>query len=713
LRFSLLTGSGLFDQDYWHVDDVCVGSSVGVTDLGITMTSSGSFTPGELVSYTMTVTNYGPIVEPGPITIIDTLPTGLTFVAGSAGWSCLATGQVVACTQNTSLAVNASITLTLTAQINAGAPNSITNTATVSGQSNDTATANNTATKTDGFFVPSYVFTTGACTNGVTVGTGSCQLFVWSPQISAKPSANVYITAVNASNVATQLSASSATTVGMQFGLSCHNPATNAGIQASFSASSTALPLCTANGSTPSTWTAGDNQVFATGSPSVGPFTFNYADAGEVELYMRKTTATTQLGSSGSFVVKPVGLCLYSTDLVNCAAADASCAKAKAAGDTFNLTLKAVAWQSNGDTDFCSGNATTPNFKLSAIDLTHTLIAPAAGAAGDISVSTIDITSNGWASISQTVSEVGVFTFTATPPPYLPTPSNPAGETIAAASTGNFGRFYPHHFTTTVTPGSGSFTYSAQPFTTLVTAMNTAGTITSNYAGAFARETTLTDANAASNNSDTLGAFANAVIPLTQFINGVATLDTTVYKLSYTFTDKETAPLEVRIGSAPLKMRAIETADPTITSIGYAEGLTPILSGRVRMANAYGTERLALSVVAQTEYYNGSAWVLNTGDNSPVLTAAPGLAQYFSTVSISSSATCNGSACTTISPLTAGSLGLVMAAPNAPGYVDVTLDVPVWLQYPWHSATATNPTARVTFGIYGGNNRVIYRRESY
>jgi MSHA biogenesis protein MshQ len=243
--------------------------------------------------------------------------------------------------------------------------------------------------------------------------------------------------------------------------------------------------------------------------------------------------------------------------------------------------------------------------------------------------------------------------------------------------------------------------------------MNTAGTITSNYAGAFARETTLTDANAASNNSDTLGAFANAVIPLTQFINGVATLDTTVYKLSYTFTDKETAPLEVRIGSAPLKMRAIETADPTITSIGYAEGLTPILSGRVRMANAYGTERLALSVVAQTEYYNGSAWVLNTGDNSPVLTAAPGLAQYFSTVSISSSATCNGSACTTISPLTAGSLGLVMAAPNAPGYVDVTLDVPVWLQYPWHSATATNPTARVTFGIYGGNNRVIYRRESY
>lgn len=731
LRFSLLTGSGLFDQDYWHVDDVCVGSSVGATDLGITMTSSGSFTPSELVSYTMTVNNHGPIVEPGPITIIDTLPTGLTFVAGSVGWSCLATGQVVACTQNTSLAVNATTTLTLTAQINVGAPNSITNSATVSGQSNDTATANNTATKTDGFFVPSYVFTTGACTNGVTVGTGSCQLLTWSPQTSAKPSANVYITAVNASNVATQLSASSATTVGMQFGLSCHNPTTNAGIQASFSAASTALPLCTANGATPSGWTASDNQVFATGSPSVGPFNFNYADAGEVELYVRKTTATTQMGSSGNFVVKPVGLCLYSTDLANCAAADASCAKEKAAGDTFNLTLKAVAWQSNGDTDLCNGNATTPNFKLSAIDLTHTLVAPAAGAVGTISVDTIDFTSNGWASVNQTVSEVGVFTFTATPPAYLPTASNPAGETIAAASTGNFGRFYPHHFTTTVTPSNGSFTYSGQPFTTIVTAMNTAGVTTNNYAGAFARETTLTDANDASNNSAALGTFANAVIPATQFIDGVATLSTTaatIYKLSYTFNDKETAPLEVRIGSAPLKIRAVETSDTTITSSGYVEGLTPIRAGQLRLINVYGSELLPIKVDMRAEYFNGTRWLLNNIDSMTVIptagaTTSGGISTNTCFLPNPRPASPTNAFCLASSPaltLANGTGSLFVFDQTTPlvGFTDLTINLATmpWLQGDWSGALpdtgyTMSPIARIRFG--SPKAPYIYLRERY
>lgn len=50
--------------------------------------------------YPITVTNAttaGPTT--GPVIVTDTLPSGLTFVAGSgSGWTCSATGQDVACT---------------------------------------------------------------------------------------------------------------------------------------------------------------------------------------------------------------------------------------------------------------------------------------------------------------------------------------------------------------------------------------------------------------------------------------------------------------------------------------------------------------------------------------------------------------------------------------------------------------------------------------
>ena len=50
---------------------------------------------------------------------------------------------------------------------------------------------------------------------------------------------------------------------------------------------------------------------------------------------------------------------------------------------------------------------------------------------------------------------------------------------------------------------------------------------------------------------------------------------------------------------------------------------------------------------------------------------------------------------------------------NNSGYLDVTAVIPTYLQFNWRGAGNTNPTARATFGIYKGNDKVIYFRELY
>ncbi len=54
----------------------------------ITKTHVGSFTAGQQGTYTIDVHNAGPSDDPGPFTVTDTLPSGMTLVSGSAPWTC-------------------------------------------------------------------------------------------------------------------------------------------------------------------------------------------------------------------------------------------------------------------------------------------------------------------------------------------------------------------------------------------------------------------------------------------------------------------------------------------------------------------------------------------------------------------------------------------------------------------------------------------------
>ncbi len=121
-----------------------------VSDLSISKTHSGNFNVGQNGVYTISVKNNGPNIEPGPITVSDTLPAGLSYVSASgSGWSCSATGQNVSCNRSGSLGVGASTSnITLTVSVGAAAAPSVINSASVTGFNFDNITGNNSMSDT-------------------------------------------------------------------------------------------------------------------------------------------------------------------------------------------------------------------------------------------------------------------------------------------------------------------------------------------------------------------------------------------------------------------------------------------------------------------------------------------------------------------------------------------------------------------------------------
>jgi uncharacterized repeat protein (TIGR01451 family)/fimbrial isopeptide formation D2 family protein len=113
---------------------------VPAPDLTVSKVAQGSgFQQGGTVTYLITVANGGTGATANTITLQDTIPTGLTVtsVSGDVGWTCT-NAATVSCTRTTAIAAGATSVITLTANILANAPASITNTALVqvAGESN-------------------------------------------------------------------------------------------------------------------------------------------------------------------------------------------------------------------------------------------------------------------------------------------------------------------------------------------------------------------------------------------------------------------------------------------------------------------------------------------------------------------------------------------------------------------------------------------------
>lgn len=630
LRFRHLNASG-YDFDYWHLDDVCVGDPTQA-DLSITKVRNGSLVPGTNASYSITVKNNGPNTMSGSLQVTDTLPATLSYLSATGtGWSCSAGGATnrdITCNWSGSIANGANADLlTLTVSVASSATGTVSNTAVVAGSVTDGNLANNTSTDTATIYIPGYVFTDKACTTGVAIGSGAnpCNLVDWSSVTAGQSVGNVFLTALNSAGIPTQLSATNPTTVNFQFAQSCFDPTTTAGVQATFSAVASALPTCAASGAVPTTWSASTALVFPAASPSVGPYTFNYADVGKVELYVRNAGATSQIGQSGAFVVKPAGFVVSgirctTINAANCgagalamatpgdnpAAASAAGVTFIRAGDPFTVTVTAV--NANG--------VATPNFgretAAETVKLTPQLVAPLdcdgnpandpdcnnpalSGALGTFTNGVASGTAFSWGN-------VGIVKLL---------PSIGDGDylgvgNVTGTATGNVGRFYPHHFDTTVSHACGSFTYSGQPFPAKITAMTTAGVPTTNYQGLFARTTTFADANGAA------GVFSPLSLAAADFAAGEVNLTVTP-SLKFTFTNKLT-------GVSALKLRVTDT--DSVSSATGAEGVTSLRSGRLRLINAYGSELLPIRVEYRAEYWDGNRWLTNTSDTCSGIAAA-------------------------------------------------------------------------------------------
>jgi CSLREA domain-containing protein/uncharacterized repeat protein (TIGR01451 family) len=114
-------------------------------DLTITKTHAGNFTPGQVgATYTITISNIGAGASVGTVTVVDTLPAGLTAtnIAGT-GWAC--TLGTLTCARADVLNAGASYpAITLTVNVASNVGGTVTNTATVSG-GGELNTANDTA----------------------------------------------------------------------------------------------------------------------------------------------------------------------------------------------------------------------------------------------------------------------------------------------------------------------------------------------------------------------------------------------------------------------------------------------------------------------------------------------------------------------------------------------------------------------------------------
>ncbi|MBL1141732.1 MAG: hypothetical protein HND53_06835 [Proteobacteria bacterium] len=499
------------------------------------------------------------------------------------------------------------------------------------------------------------------------------------------------------------------------------------------------------------------------------PLRFVYNDAGQITLHARYDIDSPNMvymsGMSNSFTVKPAGLCVESTDTdSDCVSADGSCTKFKKAGDLdaenfFNLIVRGVTWQTDveTDTDFCTGNITTPNFELSGVVLTSNLIAPSPGgtnaALGVGSVDIIDADKGTNTEANQSVDEVGVFTITATPAAL-----SYFGETIAASTSASIGRFYPDRFNVTMlnspafADSCSGFTYQDQSFyygtapLLEITALNSDGNTTLNYGGDFWKLSGSTlprnyvDGSgtppAATFTSTTAGSVTLA--GETDF-NGIGTLALDAGTSADEFMYQKGTP-EAAFGAdvdVTFLAAGFQDTDHTglkpvcydITNDGTCDDFTHLMIqgtelrwGRMVLANGFGSELLPVEVPLSVEYFGADGFEINSLDTCTTYDSADMTFSNASGVSLGNLAITGSGTIVNGVDDPANSV-LATSTASEIGSADITIDLTSqdWLRDDWDGIDQgadlliydDDPVSRLTWGIFSGPDEFIYIREPW
>lgn len=501
----------------------------------------------------------------------------------------------------------------------------------------------------------------------------------------------------------------------------------------------------------------------------------NYTDAGQMQLNARYDGSTSTgdngllMTGSDQFIARPAGICIQegngSTAPVSCTSPYSNCTAFKKAGESFNLSVIAKASANNGDTNICANPISTPNFKLNAIALSRTLIAPLVadganpGVLGVQSYNHVQ-SAGGIVTTAQTVSEVGVYTFTATP-----VANSYFGYSIAPATSAPVGRFIPAYFTAavnapvlaacnsaTVDPAVAKFAYLGQPLgyqvfpRATLTAKNVQNQTTLNYGLSFFKAqsmvaTTATAMQSAANYSTlsavaTPSAVSRGKLETANFDAYDGQFDLTMSNVTASPASAEqisfarTLPYSPPILSSALGLTlnladgfvkdsdgvCVKTADNTAClPVTFSSITAPELRyGRMRLSGgsapeSHPTNPVSIPVSLSAEYWNGSAFVVNTADNCSVVD--------FANLSLESGLGKSGVA----GQLTAGLSGanslLVQIPANTLGTWPVFYQAPNWLKFDWlkepqgQPLVLEDPSAEVSVGRFRGNKRQIFWQE--
>jgi hypothetical protein len=289
------------------------------------------------------------------------------------------------------------------------------------------------------------------------------------------------------------------------------------------------------------------------------------------------------------------------------------------------------------------------------------------------------------------------------------------GCNIGNATVVALGRFVPDHFHTAIVPGAAPIAcppgmtcpanasgangllYSNQPFSLTVTARNAigAGSTTSNYQGVFAKAHTLSAWSAPGVPgvaNPGAGTLANPVLSAVGFAAGSA-----VATPRYALASPATAPVNVHFRTTD--------ADGigSLRTTGSVEAGLRVASGRILVANAHGSERLSLPIIATVQYFNGSHWLASATDNATSFNSALVSGSGNVVVTIVDGL---GNGLSVVNPASASVIGgrrtFTLAAPMASGNADITLDAPSYLP---------GKSGRATFGIF--KSPIIYGRENF
>jgi len=464
---------------------------------------------------------------------------------------------------------------------------------------------------------------------------------------------------------------------------------------------------------------------------------FNYPDAAR-NVRVRATIASVPACSSDNFAIRPQTFTVASPDATNTGTSGAPTIKA---GTAFNLTASSF-----------PGYDGTPN-----LDNSKVVGSPNAGILSGGFAAALPATGTATGS-GFTYSEVGHFGleqgavydtgFTSVDQPNDCTAdfsnSLSAGkygcsfgsdEVPLVVGSSGFGRFIPFRFNISTNAPLfghgctlGNFTYLGQDFGYLVdpvltlTAQNATASTTLNYGANYWKYAgtlsgrSYTDVSGAGPAVSLATAGSTALAGQNDF-DGTGTVTLSGDLLTYNKPGAALAPFAARVD---LDFTANDLTDSdgvcydpdsdgTCDTIKIAGiGNTEQRYGRMLVQNAYGPETLDAPLPFALEYFDGIGYLVNVQDSCTPYDALNLVLSNYQYNLNSGDTTPSGSG-------VAGSgLGnMTMSAPGVgkDGSVDLLYDLDL-AGLSWLKEGGLNPTAKATFGIYKGNERLIYLRES-